>query len=130
MVTLMTTTLVTVGTFSGFCLAANSGEKVGQKMITGVPENSNNSENKKMITGVPENSNNSENKKIVNAKPSNEKIDEEQLKKELPKIIEEIKKFEESESKSNGSGSSNGDKCIIVNDEQIKKEIAKSREIK
>jgi len=117
MVTLMTTTLVTVGTFSGFCLAANSGEKVGQKMITGVPENSNNSENKK----------------IVNAKPSNEKIDEEQLKKELPKIIEEIKKFEESESKSNGSGSSNGDKCIIVNDEQIeqiKKEIAKSREIK
>lgn len=120
-VTLMATTLATVGTFSGFCLAANSGEGAGQKMITGVPENSNNSENKK----------------VVNVKPSTEKIDEkqleEQLKKELPKIIEEIKKFEESESKSNGSGSSNGDKCIIVNDEQIeqiKKEIAKSREIK
>lgn len=112
----MTTTLATVGTFSSFCLAANSGEGAGQKMITGVPENSNNSENKK----------------IVNAKPSNEKIDEKQLeerlKEDLPKIIEQIKKIEESESKSNGSGSSSGSKCVKVDEKQIKKAFAKSRD--
>lgn len=109
-VTLMATKLATVGTFSGFCLAANSGEGAGQKVIEGVPEHNNDEEK-------------NENDSNVKAYT----IDEKQLKEELPKIIEEIKKFEKSESKSNGSGSSNDDKCIIVNDEQLKKEISKSR---
>ena len=35
-VTLIATTIATVGTFSGFCLAANSGEGAGQKIVKNV----------------------------------------------------------------------------------------------
>lgn len=88
MVTLMTATLTTVGTFGGFCLAANSVEGTGQKMITGVSENSNNSESKK----------------IVKTETSNEKI------------AEEIKKIEKSILQNNNSSSNSDVKYIVVKD--------------
>lgn len=112
MTILTATTLVTVGTFSGFCLAANSGEEVGQKIVKSDSSNK-----------APEQYKNNSNAKCST-------LNEEQIKTELAKsldeIIKEIEKLEQSESKNNVSGSSNGDKCIIVNDEQIRQELAKS----
>ena len=117
LVTIFTaTTLATVGAFSSFCLAANSVEGAGQKMITGVKDDTG-SEVKKYETQG-------------NAS-KDVKVDEEKIKEELIKsrdeIVKEFEKFEKSAPKNNNAGSSSDVKCIIVDDEQIKKEIEKSK---